>query len=199
MPNTASPTDPPAEAALDDILAGAFALLAEGADDPGSPWRNPALATVGPGQEPRVRTVVLRRFDPVARHLELHTDARSAKHTELLANPAAELHGWDAARRVQLRVAGTVGLHRDDAVAQAAWDRLRPASRDTYRVEPGPGTRLTTPDEASQAGEEAARSVFCVMRLAITQLEWLHLGQGSHRRARFTWAADARTAMWLVP
>ncbi len=170
----------------------------EGAADPGSPWRNLALGTVGLDGTPQIRTVVLRRFS--GRALEVHTDTRSTKHAELLARPAATLHGWDAAGRVQLRASGPATLHAGDALAEAAWAGLRAQTRATYRVQPGPGTKLSGPDNpAPDASEAEAERVFCVIRLAIHAVDWLHLAEGGHRRARFYGVGEALAGEWVVP
>ncbi len=183
---------------MDDAFPDWAALLAAGARDPGSPFRNLALGTMGLEHTPQVRTVVLRRFD--GRTLDIHTDTRSAKHAELRANPAATLHGWDQAGRIQIRANGRVTLHTMDAESATAWSLLRPASRATYHVQPGPGTPLPGPaNPTPDTDEAAALRVFCVVRLTLHTLDHLHLAQGSHRRARFTWAADRIEAMWLVP
>ena len=184
---------------LDDVLADSLARLRDGAGHPGSAWRNLALATIGLDGTPQVRTVVLRRFDQAGRVLEVHTDVRSAKYTELRAHAAAALHNWDAGSRVQLRVTGGVSLHTTDEVADAAWAALRPESRATYRVLPGPGTALPVPDECAEADELAGRAVFCVVRLAMDGLEWLHLGRDRHSRARFVWNDGRARANWLAP
>ena len=183
---------------MNDDLPDWACHLRAGAEDPGSAWRNLALGTVGLDGTPQVRTVVLRRFSNLA--LDVHTDVRSAKHAELRANPMATLHGWDSASRIQLRACGPASLHVGDAVAAESWAELRAATRATYRVKPGPGTPLTdsgnpTPD----ASEPEAQKVFCVVRLAIRTVDWLHLAEGGHRRARFTWTGDSPTATWLVP
>ena len=170
----------------------------EGAADPGSVWRNLALGTVGLDGTPQVRTVVLRGFS--GRVLEVHTDTRSAKHAELLACPAATLHGWDAAGRIQLRASGVARLHVGDDVAGAAWAALRGRTRATYRVRPGPGTALAGPDNPTPDGpEDEARQVFCVIRLALHRLDWLHLAEGGHRRAVITWTDGAERGGWVVP
>ncbi len=180
-----------------------MAYLQQGATKPGSPWRHLALASAGLDGAPQVRTVVLRAFDVSldsgARRLDVHTDTRSSKHAELTANPLAALHGWDSASHIQLRLAGRVTLHNRDVVTARAWADLRPASRATYRVRPGPGTRLERPESVTEGDEEDAYACFCVVRLQLALLEYLHLGQTSHRRARFQWEHGAMTAMWLVP
>lgn len=171
------------------------AHFARGAADPGSPWRNLALGTIGLDGAPQIRTVVLRRFAGLA--LDVHTDTRSRKFAELQAAPAATLHGWDAAGRIQLRAAGHASLHTNDVVADESWAALRPQTRATYRVQPGPGTLLPSADNPTpDASEGEARRVFCVIRLSVLTVDWLHLAEGAHRRARF--GADGG-AVWVVP
>ncbi len=178
----------------------AFMALAEGAADPGSGWRNMALGTVAAGGQPRIRTIVLRAFDPSARRLEIHTDSRSAKLSDLASNPLAALHGWNTASGEQLRVEGKVAAHAGDAVASVAWERLRAASRDTYRVLPGPGCTIAAPAAAAPALDDAAAfAVFVVLRLCIERLDYLRIAHGGHRRARFDWSVEPAASMWLVP
>jgi hypothetical protein len=184
---------------LTTVFAEALAHLGQGATNPGSPWRNLALASVGLDGAPQIRTVVLRSFDSAARRLDVHTDTRSTKHAELTANPFAALHGWDSATHIQLRASGGVTLHNRDVVAAQAWADLRPASRATYRVRPGPGTKIEHPESLAQGDDADGYACFCVVRLHLARLEYLHLGQTSHRRARFEWADGARIATWLVP
>jgi hypothetical protein len=184
---------------LEDVLATAFAHLAEGASDPASVWHTPTLANIDESGLASQRSVVLRAWDPATRTLEIHTDTRSAKYEALRQRPEASLHGWDPARRVQLRLHGDVLLHVGDAAAQAAWDILRPATRATYGVLPGPGTEITHAHDTSRAEEKAGFSVFCVIRMPVQVLEWLQLEQGSQARARFRWDNGTCRSMWLVP
>lgn len=185
---------------LEAALAAAFACLSEGASRPDSPWRHVALATVAAGGQPRIRTLVLRAFDAEARTLALHTDVRSAKFGELQANQSAAVHGWNPASGEQLRIEGAAALHVGDPVAHEAWAALRPATRDTYRVSPGPGTVIAEPGDASARLSDAeAFAVFSVLVLSIEQLEYLLIRASGHRRARFTWAQGALAPMWLVP
>ena len=185
---------------LAGILDRATALLADGAANPGSRWRNLALGSIGLDGAPQVRTVVLRRFDPATHTLDTHTDIRSAKYAELLANPAATLHGWDPESGIQLRVSGVVSLHSGDDAARESWAALREASRGTYRVEPGPGTRLAQPDAVGpDCGDDAAFGAFCVLRMRAHTLECLHLGKDRHQRARFSWARGRAEGSWLMP
>jgi hypothetical protein len=184
---------------LDAVLQRAFSLLAEGVDDAGSPFRTPTLACVDADGFPDLRSVVLRGFDAAGRCVEMHTDTRSAKVAAFAQRPSAALHVWDAAGRVQVRLRGTVHLHMGDAVAEAAWARLRAPSRATYCVEPGPGTVIKSPHDTHACGEHLGFSVFCVIQMRFEALEWLHLEHANHRRALFRWDNGILAPMWLVP
>lgn len=189
----------PRPAFADDLaatLAEAFALLARGVADRRSPFHTPTLATIGLDGAPRARTLVLRGFDPAARTLRLHTDARSAKAQEVLADPRAALHAYDARAQVQIRLQGRVTLHRADALADAAWAGSRPFSRMCYAVEPGPGSPAALPPPAPR-DPEAGRAHFTTLLFAFDRLEWLWLDAAGHRRALFTFGPD--DAGWLVP
>ncbi len=179
-------------------LEQALALLAEGATDPHSPWRTPTLATVGPGA-PGLRTVVLRRFLKSERQVEFHTDARSPKLGALRANPMVSLHGWDASRRVQLRLQGRANV-LGGSESLKIWQSLPPQTQATYAVALPPGTPIPSPEAASRTLPLAeAVAAFRVVRVELDELEWLHLAPGQHLRARFRWANGVSASTWLVP
>lgn len=189
---------------LDAALAEAFALLRGAVSDRRSPFHTPTLATIGLDGRPRLRTVVLRHAEADAGGLAMrfHTDRRSAKFAELQRDPRAALHGYDAARKIQLRLEGRISLHTDDAVADAAWAASRPDSLACYGVEPGPGVRLPAPDGYAmpERGGETGRDNFAAAAFHAEQLEWLYLAHEGHRRAAFDLSphAPARRC-WLTP
>ena len=185
---------------LEDVKGEALGLLEEGARMAASAWRNVTLGTIGLDGAPRLRTVVLRAFDLEAMVAEIHTDLRSAKMRELRASPRAELHGWDASRSVQLRCSGAIGLHHGDDISRAAWAGLHGGSRQTYRADPAPGSVIGDPGEAGlHLSETDAQENFVVLRLSITELEWLHIAKSGHRRALFRWGEAGVQAQWLAP
>jgi hypothetical protein len=181
------------------VLSSALALLSDAASCPGSAWRNLTLATTAACGMPQARMVVLRHVDAAKRQIDIHTDLRSAKIEALRHTPAALLHGWDAARRIQLQLSGPITLHANDDIAAGAWQSLREASRATYGRMPGPGTPIGQPGQTTPQSESEAFAIFCVARMQLQTLEWLHLGQGCHRRARFCWHHDICETTWLVP
>ncbi len=189
----------PRPAFADDLAASrahALAMLARGVADRRSPFHTPTLATLGEDGAPRARTLVLRGFDAAERCLRLHTDARSAKFTELSRDPRAELHLYDAGAQLQLRLRGRAGLHRGDGVADAAWAASRPFSRIIYAADPAPGMLVAAPP-AVPADADSGRGDFAVILLRFDRLEWLWLCADGHRRALFTWEPEAMT--WLAP
>ncbi|NKC30298.1 pyridoxamine 5'-phosphate oxidase family protein [Falsiroseomonas selenitidurans] len=184
---------------LADSLAEAFRLLARGVADRRHPFHTPTLATIAADGAPSARTVVLRGFAAEDRLLRIHSDVRAAKVAELTADPRASLHFYDQGAAVQLRLSGSVTLHRGDAVAEAAWQQSRPLSRLCYAIDPAPGSACPAPPPMPE-DVEAGRPHFCVLRFRLATLEWLHLARQGHRRARFAWGeGQAMEATWLVP
>ncbi len=188
---------------LQATLEHAFALLLQGAGDAANPWGTLTLATAGPGG-PSQRTVVFRRFLPEIRELECHTDSRSSKLAELLASPAVSLQGWDAARRIQLRLTGLASV-RDGAATRAIWQALPPRTQATYAVNQPPGSPIEAPEAAQRTQDKAAaQAVFRAIAVHIATLEYLHLAAPQHRRARFAWDQTGTqdggpAATWVVP
>lgn len=182
---------------LDDALADAFRRLETGAADRRSAFHTVTLATIGADGGPRARTLVLRAFDPGARTIRLHADARSDKVAELLAAPRCALHLYDAAAGLQLRLTGTAAVH-DDALADAAWDSSREMSRMCYAAEHAPGTEVEEPPPAP-TDSAAGRANFRALLITVETLDWLLLLAAGHRRARFDWRDGTLAASWVAP
>jgi pyridoxamine 5'-phosphate oxidase len=189
---------------LGETLAEAWRLIARGVADRRSPFHHPVVATLGTDGAPQARTVILRGCDVPVRTLRFHTDARSEKAREITADARAALHFYDPGAKIQLRLSGAASLHRDDAVADAAWEGSRVFSRQCYGIAPGPGTPIaagsdfTLPDVTDEA-TAAGRAQFTAVTVTIDALEWLYLAAAGHRRARFDWRDDSLVAEWLTP
>lgn len=177
-------------------------MLVRGAADRRHAFHTPSVATIGRDGAPRVRTVVLRAAEPATRTLRFHTDRRSGKAAELAADPRVSLHAYGAGEKLQLRLDGRATLHRDDAVADAAWAATRPFSRACYRLAAAPGQAASDPYAAlAEAGEgpEAGREAFSAVTVAVERMEVLYLAAAGHRRALFDWRGGTLAASWLVP
>lgn len=190
---------------LESVLGRAWQLLAEGVRSRRGAAHTPTLATVDAAGRAAVRTVVLRACTPQTRELLIHTDVRSAKFAELAAQPDCGLLVYDAALKVQLRIAARATRHADDALADRQWAASRPMSRAVYGSPLAPGAPVEDPQAAAATLENRTeteqRQNFAVLRLEVLRLEWLHLKAGGHRRAVFEWTAEGEPLQmsWVVP
>lgn len=191
----------------DDLMAtlkAAWAPFTEAVETRRGPFHAPSAATIADGGVPSVRTVVLRHCDAAAWLLRFHTDRRSAKFREILANPAIALHVYSQQAKLQVRLFGQARLHCDDAIADQAWSISRLASRECYTQQQAPGQRLLElePDHPVNVHPppEAGRENFCAVQIEVQGLEWLYLRAAGHRRARFErHSAGIIDAVWLAP
>jgi hypothetical protein len=163
------------DATLAEILASAWALLVRAAADPRHPGRIVQLATAGRDGAPRLRSVVLRGVDPVARVLCLHTDRA----------------------RMQLRLAGAAAVLTDGPVWRTAWEATPIGSRADYAQADPPGTLAAVPP--GEPTHPQPMQNFAVILLTIDRLDWLRLAPGANRRAGFAWDSGAVQGSWLVP
>jgi pyridoxamine 5'-phosphate oxidase len=189
---------------LAETLAEAWRLIARGVADRRSPFHHPVVATNGLDGQPQARTVILRSCDVPTRTLRFHTDARSEKAREIAQDPRLTMHFYDPGAKIQVRLSGHATLHRDGAVADAAWSGSRVFSRQCYGITPGPGSAITAggafslpeiTDEATDIG----RAQFTAVTVEATRLEWLYLAAAGHRRARFMWSDGSLQGGWLAP
>ncbi|MEZ0468660.1 pyridoxamine 5'-phosphate oxidase family protein [Phaeobacter sp. SYSU ZJ3003] len=178
---------------LSQLHAEVWTRLMRGVHDRHAPARHPTLATVTPDGRPQARTVVLRAADKAAGSLDIHTDLRSAKVRDVRITPFAAVHVWDASAHLQLRLEAHVTLLTGPDVT-AIWARLPAASRLSYGTTPAPGQRIA---QALDYEKVADPKSFVVLRLAVANIEALHLGP-NHRRALFD-RGDNWAGTWLAP
>ncbi|MBB2964803.1 pyridoxamine 5'-phosphate oxidase family protein [Methylobacterium sp. R2-1] len=188
---------------LDGFRAEGWRCLAEGVENRHSPFHTPSLATVDAAGRPRLRTVVLRAAEAGEGRLRFHCDRRSDKARELAESGLAALHVYDPPAKLQLRLEGRARLHRDDALADAAWAAALAMSRVCYGVEPAPGTALAAgdayalPDEDPEA--RIGRENFCAVVLTVERIDLLYLDRRGHRRAVFWREGEGWRGTWVAP
>lgn len=182
---------------LDRFMADGWRILHEGVADSDSPARFAALATVDHSGTPKVRTVALRRADENARVLEMHTDLRTAKVAELMAQPRASLMIWHPGPRLQFRGTGRMDVLSGPDVAQR-WQLVPDSARAAYGHIPAPGTTIDavgafdiTPDVDN----------FAALVLHLDQIDLVCLAdpdEAGHRRAIYDKKQDWR-GQWVSP
>ncbi len=193
------PANPPTSASLPPwrpLLRGARER--EGRS-PAARWLQ--LATVAGDGTPRVRTLVFRGWaGPGA--LDLLTDARSAKPTELAGQPAVELCWLLPKARSQFRLRGAV-LPLEPALLQRErdqhWQRLTPGGRALWGwPEPGAPFDGAAAFPAELADNTPLPPHFQLLRITLAQVELLELGGHPHQRRRWC-AADGWQEQQLNP
>jgi len=162
-------------------------------------WRTPILATQGiDGSGPQARTVVLRHADASLWTLRVYTDARSAKCSELLAQPLAQLTFWSKRLNWQLRVSALATVDFESEQVKAAWERVRqsPAATDYLSASPPGHPQSSGEPITGNPGDSLHGHHLAILNFRVHSMDWLVLSKDGHRRARLT---PAGLLQWLVP
>lgn len=184
---------------LAGVFDGLWGELVRGSVDRRHGFHVPVIATAGLDGAPSARSVVLRRVLPERCEICCHTDARSAKVSEIAREPRVAWTFYDAGRKLQVRVQAVASVEREGARADEAWARSPLSSRRCYLAPIAPGAacaeaspnlpealraRVPTAEE-SQGG----RANFALLVTQAVAIDWLFLASEGHQRARFS--ADA--------
>ncbi|MEY2644664.1 MAG: hypothetical protein RLZZ611_1313 [Cyanobacteriota bacterium] len=149
------------------------------------------LATLGRDGAPRVRTLVFRGWGGPAQ-LDLLTDARSSKSSELQAEPRLELCWLLPKARAQFRLRGrrlVMAPEEELAARQRHWLQLHPGARSLWGW-PEPGAPLQTDAVFPSALADGTPTPECfeLVRIQLERVELLELTGHPHQRRR--WHAD---------
>ncbi|MEM1365817.1 MAG: pyridoxamine 5'-phosphate oxidase family protein [Pseudomonadota bacterium] len=186
---------------LDGVLDGIWSTLTRARADAKHAWRYPAFCTINADGWPAARTVGLREVVQGDGRLAIHTDVRSAKIDELLAEPRCSLMFYNSRTQEQLRVTG-FGVVRSAGDTQKVWEQLPARQHHNYSVQPEPGSEIESWDSYAHGTDEAVfASHFRVIDVSIRQMDWIRLDRPvdgiGHKRASFYLSSG--DAKWLVP
>lgn len=162
-------------------------------------WRTPILATQGLGSSgPQARTVVLRHGDVHQWSLNIYTDGRSPKCSELLAQPLAQLTFWSRRLNWQLRVSAEAKVEFEGERVNSAWDRVKQSRASVDYLSALPPGHIQSDHETSLTDfqEPLNEHHLAVLTFNVTSMDWLALSQNGHRRAKLT---PDGSVVWLVP
>ena len=176
--------------------------LRRAAQDRHHAWRTPVIATVDSSGMPNARTVVLRAVHASRAQLHFYTDARSPKAVEIIRQPCALLVFWSKRLNWQLRVRAGIAIRTDGPDVEAVWERVsQSASAGDYLSSLAPGDSLANPDTgfapAADTGmmAKAPTHQLAIITAQVTEIDWLELARGGHRRARI----GAESWEWVAP
>ncbi len=150
---------------------------------PGATWLQ--LATTAEDGTPRVRTLVFRGWSPRG-DLELLTDVRSEKSSQLLSQQRVELCWLFRKAKEQFRLRGRALLVTAEQEPEALldhWQRLSPSGRMVWAW-PSPGEPFDEqgPWPQEVADDEPISSHLLIMRVALERVEQLDLKPHPHLR-----------------
>jgi pyridoxamine 5'-phosphate oxidase len=141
---------------------------------------------------------VLRSADASLWTLRVYTDARSAKCSELLAQPLAQLTFWSKRLNWQLRVSALATVDFEGEQVNAAWERVRQsrAAADYLSVLPPGHPQSSGEPAAEHSGDSPHGHHLAILNFQVCSMDWLALSRDGHRRAKLT---PAGLLQWLVP
>jgi hypothetical protein len=108
--------------------------------------------------------------------------------------------GYDPSLKIQIKLQGSISVHYNDHVTQAAWEESTTRSKKCYSVQGGSTLAIPDPKEydLKDGNIEDGYMNFAVLKFSFHNLEFLHLKSSGHRRALHSWDKSF-TSTWLVP
>ena len=182
---------------LCETLSFAWQLIEQGVTDRNTMAHTPVLSTVGPSDEPKSRSMVLRDARRVDRMLLFYSDSRSWKIEEIISNPMASVLFYEMSKKIQVRMVCILSVHMANEYSKKRWDNVQKTSRISYQSALPPGARIENP--ATLEYQDEGERNFAVLEAEIRSLEWLYLSSRGNRRALFQWDKGIETSSWLVP
>ena len=146
------------------------------------------------------RVMVLREFNLKERYIRFHTDYRAAKIDHYSENNSASVLGYDPNLKIQIKLQGSISVHYNDYITQAAWEGSTTRSKKCYSVKGGSTLQISDPKEydLKDGNIEDGYMNFAVLKFSFNNLEFLHLKSSGHRRALHSWN-ESFSSTWLVP
>ena len=146
------------------------------------------------------RVMVLREFNLKERYIRFHTDYRAAKIDHYSENNSASVLGYDPNLKIQIKLQGSISVHYNDYLTQAAWEGSTTRSKKCYSVKGGSTLQISDPKEydLKDGNIEDGYKNFAVLKFSFNNLEFLHLKSSGHRRAMHSWN-ESFSSTWLVP
>lgn len=188
-------------------LPRVWEALRAGVEPGKSPFSMLYLATTGRDGAPKLRTIVIRRFDESRGTIGFNTDIRSPKAAEIYQSNRVSILGYDMDGGVQVRMEGDAVLHRFGPENVEAWVASADRSRICYRHAFAPGTELEDPALGdptdamiAPADRELGLENFAAVSIHLTKLELLDLKAKGHRRVLFNRdEAGGWQGTWIAP
>ncbi|MCA6078913.1 pyridoxamine 5'-phosphate oxidase family protein [Fulvivirga sedimenti] len=178
---------------LPEVLECIHAELDKAANNAAHPFRFVVLSTIDQNI-PVSRYVVLRKVLSGST-IQIFTDSRSDKISQLEKNNHVNLLFFNSEQGLQVSLSGTVAIEGDQS--EQYWADVK--NRRSYNSILAPGTRIDNPAEAHQWSDPLISEFFAVVTVKPVQIDVLQLNGDHHLRTRFLRGADNWTGSWLAP
>jgi pyridoxamine 5'-phosphate oxidase len=172
------------------------------------PFHLPVFGTVC-DLEPRLRTVVLRRFWRRPPALAFHSHKGAPKIGQIQANPNVYWLFYNPEEKLQVRIKGRAEIHADDELAEEQWLATEIFSRRCYigaaptieSRKPTSGLSEELMERQPTAEEsETGRANFVVVTSTVEEIDCMELDVKGHRRSLFVWNEGGELeTKWLTP
>lgn len=137
----------------------------------------------------------MRAVDSKANQLQIYTDARSSKASEIATQEQAIFVFWSSKLNWQLKVQVKATLVTSGSQIQQRWAQVKQtASAKDYLSSFAPGTSVKS-DYKTGEQDQSNSSHFALVNAEIVDMDWLELARSGHRRAKIS--HDSWD--WLVP
>ena len=181
---------------LEEIDAQIWELLVQSSNSANTPFHQGNVATIN-NNIPEQRTVILRSVDASQKILSFNTDIRSLKIEQLKINNSVSWLFYDKTLKVQLRMYARAIIHRNDAVAELAWEKSRLSSKMCYTTQQKSGSFIDSPEliEVNRTDVKVelldfARGNFAVVETQVYAIDFVFLNRNGNKRAYFDYESN---------
>jgi general stress protein 26 len=186
---------------LSEIYNDIWKHLEEAVRSRNAPWHLVTLATLR-GNRPEIRTLVLRGVSSVDSLIWMHTDLRSPKCQDIKDNQEGALLFYDAQKRWQLRLNGSLSFDSSSPSTESVWHRTSASAKRCYQGELSPSSltqELNSNLPKEPTPSELGRENFTRLLFKISKLDWLFLRADGHVRAQWILTSQGFNGSWLIP
>ncbi|MFM1878173.1 MAG: hypothetical protein RLZZ241_1039 [Bacteroidota bacterium] len=163
---------------------------------PAHPFRFPVFATIGLDNVPRLRTVVLRKFNPDPFRLTFYSDSRSKKITHINENQKVSALCYHPELLLQIRFEGMASVELNPEILNDYKSNLPEPIRIEYRSAHIPGSVITGPEQLEYINNG---DYFTAVHIHPFKIEYLRLNRPKHIRIRFSKNETGWNGEYLAP
>jgi pyridoxamine 5'-phosphate oxidase len=181
---------------LQDIEIQIWELLYQATKSANTPFHQGVFASIN-HNIPEQRTVIVRNVNIAEKTISFNTDIRSLKIEQLKINDSVSWLFYDKITKIQLRMYAKAVIHREDDIAESAWEKSRLSSKMCYTTIQKPGSFIEEPElvEVNRTDVEPellefAHDNFAVIETKVYAIDFVLLSRNGNKRAYFDYEGN---------